>query len=256
MKIFRSFNYPALFTFLGMVLVMELLVRTDLLSEFLFPAPSTVWRTLIENRGDFLRGGIETLQATLSGLALSFFGGISLAISFSLSSFLKRAVLPFAIFFQTVPIIAVAPLLVIYFGFGIWTVVSAAFIVSIFPVIANTLLGLENIDQGKLDLMKLYGAGPWQILIKLRLPQAYPSIYAGLKVSIGLAIIGSIAGEFVAGGGLGALIDSARTQQRIDIVFGALILLSVMGLMLITALRLVHEVIQKFRPYALHLKES
>jgi NitT/TauT family transport system permease protein len=251
----KSFNVPALLSFIILTVAFELAVRTGLVPAFLFPAPSTVLATLIENKADFLKAFLETLQGSLSGLLMSIFLGTALALAFSLSAFLKRAILPFAIFFQTVPIIAIAPLLVIYFGFGMPTVVSAAFIVSIFPIIANTLLGLESAEKGKLDLFRLYGASPLQTLWKLKLPGAYASIYAGLKVSVGLAIIGAIAGEFVAGGGLGSMIDSARTQQRIDIVFGALILLSAMGLCCMACLKLFHILLQRVRPYGLHLKD-
>ncbi|MBC7370332.1 MAG: ABC transporter permease [Bdellovibrionaceae bacterium] len=252
---FKNWNWPAIFSFTLLTALAEILIRTGLLPDFLFPAPSTVLQTLVQNSAEFSRGTGETLKASLAGLALSIVCGIAVAVGFSLSDFLKRAILPFAVFFQTVPIIAVAPLLVIYFGFGMPTVISAAFIVSIFPIIANTLLGLESVEPGKLDLLRLYRASPWQILLKLRLPQAYGSIYAGLKTATGLAIIGAIAGEFVAGGGLGALIDSARTQQRIDIVFGALILLSLMGLACISGLKLTNRLVQKFRPYGIHLKD-
>ena len=249
-------NWPAFLFFTVFVVIAEILIRLGVLPDYLFPAPTTVLKTMSEQRAEFSSAMIETLRATLLGLACSFVSGIALAILFSLSQFLRRAVLPFAIFFQTVPIIAVAPLLVIYFGFGISTVTAAAFIVSIFPIIANTLLGLESVEPGKVELMKLYRANRWQVLVKLRLPHAYPSIYAGLKVAIGLAVIGAVAGEFVAGGGLGAMIDSARTQQRIDIVFGALILLSVIGLFCIAGLKLIHNLIQKVRPYGIHLKDS
>jgi NitT/TauT family transport system permease protein len=248
-------NLPALFSFLILALALEISVRLSWLPEFLVPAPTRVLKTLLENQGEFLRAFGETLEGSLAGLALSILFGSIVAILFSLSPFLKKSILPFAVFFQTVPIIAVAPLLVIYFGFGMPTVIAASFIVSLFPIIANTLLGLESVEAGKLDLFRLYGASPWQILWKLRAPSAYASVYAGLKVSIGLAIIGTIAGEFVAGGGLGALIDSARTQQRIDLVFGALILLSLMGIVLISLLRLGHILLQKHRPYGLHLKD-
>lgn len=248
-------NFPALASFSLLILFFEVASRLGWIPEYLFPAPTTVLGTLWENQEDFLKASWETLQGALSGLLLSVVFGGSLAILFSLSAFLRKAILPFAVFFQTVPIIAIAPLLVIYFGFGMPTVIAAAFIVSLFPIIANTLLGLESVSQGELELFQLYGAGPWQKLVKLQLPTAYGSIYAGLKVSIGLAIIGAIAGEFVAGGGLGALIDSARTQQRIDLVFGALGLLSVMGLACLLFLKTVHRFLQKIRPYSLNLKD-
>jgi NitT/TauT family transport system permease protein len=255
MTLLTRLNYPALVSFILMILLFEVGVRFSWIPEFLFPAPSTILNTLAENDLEFTKAFLETLRGSMLGLGLSIVFGTSLAILFSLSIFLRQAILPFAIFFQTVPIIAIAPLLVIYFGFGMPTVVAAAFIVSIFPIIANTLLGLENVSKAELELFQLYGASPVQSLLKLKLPAAYSSIYAGLKVSMGLAIIGAIAGEFVAGGGLGALIDSARTQQRIDIVFGALGLLSVMGFASLTLLRTSHKIIQKIRPYGLNLKD-
>jgi len=251
----RRVNLPALVSFIVVIAVFEIAVRLQWIPEFLFPAPSTVLNTLLENPGGFATAFFETLRGSMVGLLLSIVFGTTLAVLFSLSDFLRKSVLPFAVFFQTVPIIAIAPLLVIYFGFGMPTVIAAAFIVSIFPIIANTLLGLEGVSKGEQELFKLYGATATQRLWKLQFPTAYASIYAGLKVSIGLAIIGAIAGEFVAGGGLGAMIDSARTQQRIDIVFAALGLLSIMGLACIYLLKILHRSLQKIRPYGMNLKD-
>lgn len=251
----KRLNLPALISLVMAIAVFELAVRLEWIPAFLFPAPSTVLNTLLENKSEFTTAFFETLRGSMIGLVLSVILGTTLAVLFSLSEFLRKSVLPFAVFFQTVPIIAIAPLLVIYFGFGMPTVIAAAFIVSIFPIIANTLLGLESVSKPELELFKLYGASSTQSLWKLKFPNAYSSIYAGLKVSIGLAIIGAIAGEFVAGGGLGAMIDSARTQQRIDIVFAALGLLSAMGLACILLLKLLHRSLQKYRPYGLNLKD-
>jgi len=251
----KRLNLPALLSLTLVIAVFETAVRLEWIPAFLFPAPTMVLTTLLENKSDFITAFLETFRASMAGLFLSIFLGTSLAVLFSLSEFFRKSVLPFAVFFQTVPIIAIAPLLVIYFGFGMPTVIAAAFIVSIFPIIANTLLGLEGVSKSELELFKLYGASRSQRLWKLQFPSAYSSIYAGLKVSIGLAIIGAIAGEFVAGGGLGAMIDSARTQQRIDIVFAALVLLSAMGLGCLILLKLLHRSLQKFRPYGLNLKD-
>lgn len=233
----------------------ELGVRAELVNSALFPSPAMILAVLFEMSGDFIAALAETATHTLIGFLGSAALGISLAAVFSLIPVLRRAVLPFAIFFQTVPIIAIAPLLVIYFGFGAGTVVASALIVSLFPVLANTLLGLESVDPGELELFRLYRAGALKTLRSLRFPRAYPSIYAGLKISAGLSVIGAVAGEFVAGGGLGGLIDAARTQQRIDMVFAALLLLSAVGLAMIGSLRLIHGVINNLRPYGLHLKD-
>lgn len=241
---------PAFFSFIICTFLAEILVRQGVISETLLPAPSTVLKTLLDLHIDFKSAFLETLLNVLAGLGLSLIIGSLLAFLFSLSNFLKRAILPFAIFFQTVPIIAIAPLLVIYFGFGAPTVIASSFIVSVFPIIANTLIGLESAQSGQKDLFRIYHASSLQTLFKLKIPCAYSFIYSGIKISSGLSIIGAIAGEFVGGGGLGAMIDSARTQQRIDIVFGALLLLSLMGLLFLGALTILNKVILSKRPYA------
>lgn len=241
-------RWPAFLFFILTVIVFELLVRTEFIPSSLIPSPSMVIATLMDMGEDYTIATKETLLNTLAGLALSWFVGLSLAFLFSTIDLLKRAVLPFAVFFQTVPIIAIAPLLVIYFGFGAPTVIASSFIVSLFPVIANVLLGLENMPQGQLDLFRLYGASSWQILWKLRLPKAVPSLFAGFKISAGLAIIGAVAGEFVAGSGLGSMIDAARTQQRVDIVFAALLLLSGLGLSLLFISDLLKNFLNSRRP--------
>src|SRR5213075_2138516 len=123
--------------------------------------------------------------------------GISIAVFLSSSRGIQRAFFPYAVFFQTVPIVAIAPLLVIWFGYGMRTVIASAFIVSIFPVIANTLTGLLSTDPALRDLFRLYGASPSATLWKLRLPAALPQILTGLRIAGGLAVIGAIVGEFI-----------------------------------------------------------
>lgn len=233
----------------------ELMVQQDWISATLLPPPSQIWSALLEFKTEVIKACKETAQSALLGYLLAAVLGFTLALAFSLSALLKRAVLPFAIFFQTVPIIAIAPLLIIYLGFGLQTVVVCAAIVAIFPVLANTLIGLESIEQEELDLFRIYSASRLQTFFKLRLPRAYVSIYSGLKVAAGLSVIGTVAGEFVTGSGLGALIDSGRTQQRIDLVFAALVLLSLIGLSLIGLLKLFNFTVVRIRPLNISLKD-
>lgn len=247
---------PPVLALLILLVIWEGGLILGLFNRALFPAPSQIFTTMWELRADFGRAFFETASTTLIAYLLAALLGFALAFGFSLQPLLRRAILPFAIFFQTVPIIAIAPLLVIYFGYGPGTVVASALLVAIFPVLANTLIGLQSISVGDLELFRIYGATPAQFLFRLRLPRAYVSIYSGLKISAGLAVIGSVAGEFVAGGGLGALIDAARTQQRIDIVFAALILLSALGLTLIGLLQLGHRQLNRWRPYGLTLNDG
>jgi NitT/TauT family transport system permease protein len=171
----------------------------------------------------------------LAGLAASAAIGVAAAVALSTSRWIERAFYPYAIFFQIVPIVAIAPLLVIWFGYGFRAVVAAAFIVSVFPVIANTLAGLRSVDPALRDLFRLYGAGRWARLAKLELPWALPSLLTGLRVAAGLAVIGAIVGEFVGGGGLGVVVLEAMRQQRTDLVFAAILHASALGLALFAA---------------------
>jgi NitT/TauT family transport system permease protein len=247
--------WPPLAAFVLLALTAEALVRGDWVSAQLMPSPSQVLGAMREFQSEMITATIQTAEASLLGYVLAALAGFSLALLFSLAAVLKRAILPFAIFFQTVPVIAVAPLLIIYLGFGLQTVVACAAIVAVFPVLANTLIGLESIDQTDLDLFRIYSASPWRIFIKLRLPRAYVSIYSGLKIAAGLSVIGTVAGEFVTGSGLGALIDTGRTQQRTDLVFAALVLLSVIGLVLIGLLKLFNSLLLRVRPLNISLKD-
>jgi NitT/TauT family transport system permease protein len=143
----------------------------------------------------------------------------------------RRALYPYAIFLQTVPIIAIAPLLVIWLGYD-RAAAASAFIVSVFPVIVNTLSGLLSTDPALRDLFRLYGAGRLMTLMKLRLPYALPSILSGLRIAAGLAVVGAIVGEFITGAGIGGDIIVARQQQRVDKVFADLLLSALLGLAL------------------------
>ncbi|MES2962732.1 MAG: ABC transporter permease subunit, partial [Bdellovibrionota bacterium] len=160
---------------------LEIVAKNAWVPTYLMPAPSDVLRSMIDDREELWSGFRATAIAAFAGLALSFVVGTSFAILLSASRFLKRAIYPYAIFFQTVPIIAIAPLLVIWFGFGQPTVIASAFIVSIFPIVASTLLGLESTDPALVDLFRLYSAGPIERMTRLRIPFALPQMFSGLR---------------------------------------------------------------------------
>jgi NitT/TauT family transport system permease protein len=240
---------------LTVLVIWQAFAQAGWLNTTLFPPPLRVALTLWELREDFSRALWESGRAILVSFFIASLSGIALALLLTTTEFLRRAFLPLAIFFQTVPIIAIAPLLVIYFGFGWRTVVASATIVSLFPVLASALVALTSTPAAELELFRFYQTSRAKTLWHLRLPQAYLGIYSGLRIAAGLAVIGAVAGEFVAGGGLGALIDSARTQQRIDIVFVCLLLLSFLGFSMITLLSLGHRALQKWRPLGLDLNE-
>jgi NitT/TauT family transport system permease protein len=233
---------PALIPLIAMTAIAEIAVRENWVKSYLVPAPSSVLQALIESRQELFGALLATSASALAGFLLSTVAGMAIAIFLSSSRAIQKAFYPYAVFFQTVPIIAIAPLLVIWFGYGMKTVIASAFVVSIFPVIANTLSGILSTDPALRDLFSLYGASTPVTLFKLRLPAALPQILTGLRVASGLAVIGAIVGEFIGGQGLGSVVDVARTQQRVDKVFAAVLLASVLGLALFGVINLVSYV--------------
>src|SRR5438552_1704297 len=221
---------PALIPFVVVTVAIEFLVREGFIRSYLLPTPTAVFLAIINDRVQLLAALAKTSTGALLGFVMSAIIGIAIAIFLSSSRAIQRAFYPYAVFFQTVPIVAIAPLLVIWFGYGMRTVVASAFVVSIFPVIANALSGILSTDPALRDLFRLYGASRSATLFKLRFPAALPHILTGLRVAAGLAVIGAIVGEFIGGEGLGSIVDVARTQQRVDKVFAAVLLASVLGL--------------------------
>lgn len=233
---------PPLIPLVVVTAALEFIVRNGWVPSYLVPAPSAVLATMLQSRVELWEALLKTSTGALTGFVLSALGGVSIAVALSSSRAIQRAFYPYAVFFQTVPIIAIAPLLVIWFGYGMKTVIASAFVVSIFPVIANTLTGLLSTDPALRDLFQLYGASGTVTLFKLRFPAALPQILTGLRVASGLAVIGAIVGEFIGGEGLGSVVDVARTQQRVDKVFAAVLLASVLGLALFGLINLISNV--------------
>ena len=170
--------------------------------------------------------------------------------------FLERAFYPYTLFLQTVPIVTIAPLLVLWFGSGSAAVAVAAFIVSVFPVITGTISGMRSVDPNLLDLFRLYGATRLSILTKLEIPAALPQTVTGLRVASGLAVIGAIVGEFVAGfadesPGLGIVVLTAYRQLKTDLLFAAVLGSSALGLALFASVQLAgHLLLRRWHPSA------
>ena len=228
---------PPLLTFALVIALWESAVRLLQVPTFLVPPPSAVLAAAWQERGPLSASLATTALGAGLGFALSVTLGTSVGLLFSLSRWLERGLYPYALFLQTVPIVAIAPLLVLWFGPGLRSVCVSAFIVSVFPVIANTLAGLRSVDPRSADLFRLYGASLTDSVLKLRLPTAAPNILTGFKVAAGLAVIGTIVGEFVAGfaegsAGLGITVLAAYRQLRTDLLFAAVLLAALLGLSL------------------------
>ncbi|HLL90120.1 MAG TPA: ABC transporter permease subunit [Tepidisphaeraceae bacterium] len=229
---------PPLVPLLLVTALAEVAVRMGWVPAFLVPPPSRVLAALAHPRSDIWPAAWATAWQAGAGFAASVVVGMSVGVALASADWVQRAFYPYAVFFQTVPIIAIAPLLVIWVGWG-RTVVASAFIVSIFPVIASTLAGLLSTDPALRELFHLYGAGPVARLVKLRLPAAMPSLFTGLQVAAGLAVVGAIVGEFVTGGGLGGLIQVSKQQQRVDKIFAGLIAAAALGVLLFASINVV-----------------
>jgi NitT/TauT family transport system permease protein len=237
---------PAFFFLVLVVTILEFITRTGLVASYILPSPSQVLSALVDPDLPFFSSFMATLQASLKGFSISFMVAILLSIVIVLVPWLEKAILPFSLFFQTVPIVAIAPLLVIWFGLGEPTVVASSAIVSFFPMLANNLVGLKSIRKTHEDLFRLYKANVWQKLIYLRFPSAVSYSLTGAKIAAGLAVIGAIVGEFIAGGGLGGLIDIARTQQKIEAVFAAVILSSLIGLLYLFVIKIIELFLKRY----------
>lgn len=233
---------PPLIPLLALIFLGEWIVRAGVVPSYLLPTPGAAFRAMIDSRVELGQAMLKTSESAIAGFVLSAIIGIAIAVLLSSWRWVRKAFYPYAVFFQTVPIIAIAPLLVIWFGYGMRTVVASAFVVSIFPVIANTLTGILSTDLALRELFRLYRASRWDTIVKLRFPAALPQILTGLRISSGLAVIGAIVGEFIGGQGIGSVVDVARTQQRVDKVFAAVLMASLLGLVLFGAINLISAV--------------
>jgi NitT/TauT family transport system permease protein len=233
---------PVLVLFAAMGIA-EFLIWVFQVPGFLLPRPTAVIEFMYKNPGDLFGALLTTAEAALIGFFSSALLGIAAAIALASSSLIRRAFYPYAVFFQTVPIVAVAPLLMIWCGPGLVAVAISALVVSIFPVIANTLTGLLSVDPALEDLFRLNGASPLARLWKLRFPSATPNIITGLRVAAGLAVIGTVVGEFLVGllgndEGLGVRIISAKKLGKTDALFAYVLMASLLGLAMFAAINL------------------
>lgn len=205
------------------------------IKAFLVPKPARVLAAAIAGREELLQAVGLTAGAALGGFFSSLMVGTLIACVFSQSIVIRRSCYPYAIFLQTVPIIAIAPLIVVWFGAGFRSVVLVSFILSLFPIITNGTTGLISIDPDLLDLFRLYRASRWQILWKLRLPHSIPYLVTGARISSGLAVVGAIVGEFFAGDmsdkhGLGYVIFQTSGHLRTDMLFASVIASTLLGI--------------------------
>jgi NitT/TauT family transport system permease protein len=215
----------------------EWMVRANAIPPYILPGPLLVMQTLITD-GPSLMGALwVTLRTTLAALCAATVLGLVIAIALAQSRLVERSFYPYLVVLQVTPIVSIAPLIIIWVDDLFLSLLVCAWIVAFFPIVANTTLGLNSIDRGLADLFRLYGASRWQTLVHLRLPTALPYFLAGVRISGGLALIGAVVAEFVAGtggseSGLAFRILEAGYRLQIPRLFAALILLSLAGVVI------------------------
>ncbi|MGJ5208460.1 ABC transporter permease [Bradyrhizobium sp. HKCCYLR20261] len=242
--------------FIAVMTAWELSVRLNDIQPYVLPGPLLVLKTLVSDWDILFQSLVTTLITTLEGFVAAALGGIALALLFNQSKWLEWALFPYAVVLQVTPVIAIAPLLLIYLPQQT-AVVTCAWIVGFFPVLSNTALGLNSVDRNLAGLFQLYGASRWQALRYLKLPAALPYILGGLRIAGGLSLIGAVVAEIAAGSagaGSGLAYRIAESGYRLNIprMFAALVLLSVAGIVIYALLALVsHLVLRRWHESAL-----
>jgi NitT/TauT family transport system permease protein len=221
--------------FLCLLGMWQALVSLNHLPAYILPGPLAVAHALGERFPSLLNSLLITTEEAAGGLAASIVAGVAAALVFAQWRWLRQMLYPYTILLQTVPIVAIAPLIINWAGAGIFAVTIVTFIICLAPIIANTTHGLISVDENLIHLFLMYKASPAQILLKLRLPNALPNLFTGIRISAGISVIGGITGELFAGstrvgeGGLGYAIIYANNQMETAYLFALVLAATVLG---------------------------
>ncbi|MBJ7555589.1 ABC transporter permease [Marinomonas spartinae] len=219
------------------LLLWELIVRALGIAPYILPDPVAIFEALVDNWGVLFHALWVTLTVTFFAFAISVVLGVACSLLFIQSKWIEVSFFPYAILMQVTPIVAIAPLIIIWINDTTWALVVCAVIMAIFPVISNTTLGLRSVDPNLLNMFRMYRASRWQELVRLRIPGALPYFFGGLRISSGLALIGAVVAEFVAGtggakAGLAYMILQSSYNLQIPKMFAALFLITATGILL------------------------
>jgi NitT/TauT family transport system permease protein len=233
--------YPVM-TVIGTLAAWEFATRAFDIPAYLLPAPSGIAVSLVGNAALILKHGWVTTIEIVLGFFLSIVVGVPLALAIFMWPAFSRSVLPLLVSSQAMPKVAVAPLFLVWFGFGLLPKVLIAFLIAFFPIVIGTAVGLASIEQEKIHLARSMGLGAAATFFKIRLPSALPSVFGGLKISITLAVVGAVVGEFVGGdAGLGYLLMVANGNIDTPLLFAGLVALTVQGVVLFFLVELVER---------------
>ena len=234
--LYSELSRPVLMMVIILVL-WDLTIRLFRIPPYLIPTPDKVVGQLISEWPRLWRESMTTTYATLGGFGLSILFGIPMAMLIAYSRTVESFIYPLLVFSQSIPKIAIAPLFVVWFGFGIIPKIIAAFMLGFFPIVVSTVMGFKSVDADMLDLARSMRASRWQTFVRISLPHALPSIFSGLKVSITLAVVGAVVGEFVgSNSGIGYVLQIANGNFDLPLMFAALVVLSMIGVVLFVAI--------------------
>ncbi len=201
--------------------------------DYLLPSPQAVAARIVKDWPILWKHGIYTLGSVLSGFAASIAIGVPIAFCIVLSQSIERLAMPFLVMSQTIPKVAIAPILVVWLGFGILPKIAIVFLISFFPIVVSTVVGLKSVETDMIDLVRSMGARTGKIMLRVRAPSALPQMFAGLKIAVCLAVVGAIVGEFVGSDrGLGYLLLTSTGTLDGPLVWAALLVLIAMGMAL------------------------
>lgn len=240
---------PAVILLLVTLAVWEAVIRIFDVSAFILPAPSAIGATLLREAGPLLDATWVTTIEILVGFVVAAVVGIALAMVIARFRLLGQALYPLIVLFQTVPKVALAPIFILWFGYDLAPKVGLILVIAFFPVTLSMLAGLEAAEPGLLSLMRSVGASRTTILFRIQIPYALPQLMAGLKIAVTFSVIGAIVGEFAgASAGLGYLIQFASTQLDTPMVFAALLVVSVVGVVFYYAMEVLERLVVPWAP--------
>jgi NitT/TauT family transport system permease protein len=243
----QSYVYPTI-VIVGLFLFWQIATMIFQLPRYLLPSPLQVGSEIVDKASLLAEHGLVTLAEIVAGFGLSIIVGIPLAVMMTYSRTIERALYPLLVGSQTIPKVALAPLFMVWLGFGLAPKVVMTYMISVFPIIIGAVIGLISIENELLSLARSMGASNWQVFWKIRFPNALPSVFGGLKVAITLAVVGAVVAEFVgADKGLGYLIQVANGHIDTTLLLAAVVIISAIGILLYLIVEQVEFLLAKRR---------
>jgi NitT/TauT family transport system permease protein len=244
---------PALGLFVAFIGLWQLAVTVFDVREYLLPSPLAVWRAMLSQEIPWLSHSWITAVEIVGAFVIAGVAGVALGMAIAWSPGISRALTPFLVFVNTLPKVAIAPLFLMWLGYGILPNMLIGALIGFFPVVINTAVGLTQIDQDLVDLGRVFSAPKWKVFLKIRIPNAYPYILSALKVTATSAVVGAVVGEFVASQkGLGYVIITTQSSMNTPAAFAALVWISVLGLLLYGLVALLSRLLAPWAEDASH----